>query len=284
MTREEFIELSPDYAAGALDGDNLRRFEQYLQTASTGDLQLVAELVGTASLMPLALEMRQPPAHLKENLMQKIAVSAKAQESVRRRLEPQEPAGRPPQPVGRRSWLPFGVTFVALAMILGFSLYVTRLMTTLDEQHAQLVSVEGTNRELSSLIVALKNELERKEELLMVLAARQVEIAIMHGLPVHPIGYGKIIWDPDRRVAILQVSNLPAVPDDRDYQLWVVKGKQPVSAGVFSVSDTTSNYFKIENLSVTDPKEIAAFAVTLEPKGGVPQPTGAMYIAGSPRL
>jgi anti-sigma-K factor RskA len=35
---------------------------------------------------------------------------------------------------------------------------------------------------------------------------------------------------------------------------------------------------------VTNPREIAAFAVTLEPKGGMPQPTGAMYMKGSPIL
>ncbi len=106
----------------------------------------------------------------------------------------------------------------------------------------------------------------------------------MDGLKVNPVGYGKIIWDPEKRSAILQVSNLPAVPSDKDYQLWVIKDKKPISVGVFAVNDTMSNFFKIENLAVTNPKEIAAFAVTLEPKGGMPQPTGDMYMMGAPRL
>jgi anti-sigma-K factor RskA len=82
----------------------------------------------------------------------------------------------------------------------------------------------------------------------------------------------------------LQVSRLPALPRNKDYQLWVIKGKTPISAGVFSVSDTTANFFRIDGLAVTDPREISAFAVTLEPKGGLPAPTGDMYLAGSPQL
>jgi anti-sigma-K factor RskA len=77
---------------------------------------------------------------------------------------------------------------------------------------------------------------------------------------------------------------MPAVPTDKDYQLWVIKDNKPISAGVFAVNDTKSNFFKIENLAVTNPKEIGAFAVTLEPKGGMPSPTGDMYMMGSPKL
>lgn len=301
MTPEEFKELSADYAAGALEGEELRRFERHLMVASREELQHLAELMGLVSLLPLTLRQQTPPSRVKQQVMQKIQLSAWAKNSAERRTREltgnaggSEENGLPePRPVTttttvpvqeRRSWLTFGVTFVALAMIIGFSVFVVRLMGTIDEQHQQLVSVENEKQELQTQLVALKDELQRKQEILNVLAAKQVEIAVMNGLDVHPVGYGKIIWDPERKRAILQVSNLPAIPSDKDYQLWVVKGKQPISAGVFAVHDAESNYFKIENLAVTDPKEIAAFAVTLEPKGGVPQPTGAMYMAGAPRL
>ncbi len=299
MTPEEFKELSADYAAGALEGEELRRFERHLMVASREELQHLAELMGLVSLLPLTLRQQTPPARVKQQVMQKIQLSAWAKNSAERRTreftgnagsseENGIPAARPVTTTvsvpERRSWLTFGITFVALAMIIGFSMFVVRLMGTIDEQNQQLVSVENEKQELQTQLVALKDELQRKQEILNVLAAKQVEIAVMNGLDVHPVGYGKIIWDPERKRAILQVSNLPAIPSDKDYQLWVVKGKQPISAGVFAIHDTESNYFKIENLAVTDPKEIAAFAVTLEPKGGVPQPTGAMYMAGAPRL
>ncbi|MFN0158121.1 MAG: anti-sigma factor domain-containing protein [Bacteroidota bacterium] len=302
MTPEEFKELSADYAVGALEGESLKRFENHLMVASREEFQHLAELLGVAAMLPLVLKKQEPPVRVKQQVMQKIQLSSWAKDSVERRtkeltdnvgtdmnesdmITPRPVTTSPPVAVPeRRSWLTFGITFVALAMIIGFSVFMVRLMGTIDEQNKQLVSVGNEKQELQTQLVALKDELQRKQEILNVLAAKQVEIAVMNGLDVHPVGYGKIIWDPERKRAILQVSNLPAIPSDKDYQLWVVKGKQPISAGVFVVHDAESNYFKIENLAVTDPKEIAAFAVTLEPKGGVPQPTGAMYMAGAPRL
>jgi anti-sigma-K factor RskA len=116
-----------------------------------------------------------------------------------------------------------------------------------------------------------------------VLQSKKIEIVIMNGLDVNPAGYGKIIWDPERKAAILQISNLPPVAQDKDYQLWVIKDNKPISAGVFSVEEKDKqNFFKIEELVVSNRKDINAFAVTLEPKGGVPQPTGDMYLLGQP--
>ncbi|MEW6062393.1 MAG: anti-sigma factor, partial [Bacteroidota bacterium] len=61
------------------------------------------------------------------------------------------------------------------------------------------------------------------------------------------------------------------------------KEKKPVSAGVFSVTNNQEQYFKIVELPIPEHTDkITAFAVTLEPKGGVPQPTGAMYLLGTP--
>lgn len=282
MTKDEFIGFCAEYAAGSLEGDDFRRFEEYLRSADQEDLKVLSEMLAVASMLPLALERQSPAPRIKEQLMQRIQVSGRAAASVRERTEGLAGKYAPPVPGIRRSWLPFGVTFVALAMILGFSLYMVRLMGTIDRQDQQLVEVGKEKTELATQIVALKDELSRKEELLKVLSSRQIEITIMNGLDVNPVGYGKILWDPERATAILQVANLPNIPSDKDYQLWVIKDK-PISAGVFAVSGKNDDFFKIENLAVTNPKEISAFAITLEPKGGVPQPTGAMYMAGSPK-
>jgi len=262
--KKEFLQLSTEYASGSLDDDDLRRLNEYLKSASAEELGEFLELVSTASLIPLALERTAPPARIREELMTKVRLSARAEETAHRWTE------SPPEPAPRRTWLWYGIGAVFVVMIIAVSSLVTHLMGTIDTQHQQLVE--------------LRDELTRKEELLKVLASRHIEVTMMNGLKPNPVGYGKIIWDPVKGTAILQVSNLPSIPSDKDYQLWVIKGKQPISAGIFSVENTPSNFFKIENLAVTDPREIAAFAITLEPKGGVPAPTGEMYMAGSPKL
>jgi len=118
--------------------------------------------------------------------------------------------------------------------------------------------------------------------MLAVLQAKDMHMVAMNGLEVNPSGYGKVLWDPARKVAVLQVY-LPPEVDDKDYQLWVIRDGKPVDAGVFQVKASGQNgmLYKIDRLVETDKAHINAFAVTLEPKGGVPQPTGKMYLMGN---
>ena len=275
VDREEFTQIGAEYAAGGLSPDEKSRFEDYLQQASPEELTILSEMLGVSSLLPLTLSRRNPPEHVKRKLMQQVHISATARSAVSRRTS----AGLP-----KRSWLPIGVTVASLAMVAAFSFFVMHLMGTIESQNHTIFSLDQEKKALAVQLVALKDEVTRKEELLKVLASKRIEIVVMNGLTPNPVGYGKVLWDPERKMAILQVSNLTVIPQDKDYQLWVVKGKQPVSAGVFTVSGTEANFFKIENLAVTNPKEISAFAVTLDPKGGMPQPTSEMYMAGSPTL
>lgn len=277
MNREEFIQRCTAYALGALDEPETGEFEHYLAGASAEEQQLAAELMATASLLPAALPSQRPSPSVKNSLMRKVALTARAQDAAQRRASALQ------NTTSTRNWIPWGIA-AALAMIALFSLFVVRLLGTIESQNRQLAATLAENQTLQTRLASLQDELARREEQLKVLAAKEIHISIMSGLDVNPVGYGKIIWDPEKGAAILQVSNLPAVPADKDYQLWVIKDKKPISAGVFAVEDPGDNFYKIEGLAITNPKEIAAFAVTLEPKGGVPQPTGAMYMLGSPRL
>ena len=61
-------------------------------------------------------------------------------------------------------------------------------------------------------------------------------------------------------------------PEDKSYQLWVVpmEGK-PISVGVFNPATSDTAHWMTKVPEGIDPK---MFAVTLEPAGGMPQPTG----------
>ncbi|HUI64982.1 MAG TPA: anti-sigma factor [Bacteroidota bacterium] len=278
MTSEEFENLSAAYALGTLSGEELRQFEEYLRTASEEERREVQELKSTSAMLPLALERQAPPEGAREKMREKIRISAAAESSARSRRASLPSSSRAPR--RPMSWTAMGALASLLAIV--FVGVVLKLTGTIDSQKADLTTSAQRVSELAAQVTELKCELARKEELLKILASERIAITLMNGLKVDPVGFGKVIWDPEKRTAILQVSRLPLSPSNKDYQLWVIKGKTPMSAGVFAVSDTTASFFKIEGLAVADPKEISAFAVTLEPKGGVPAPTGDMYLAGSP--
>jgi anti-sigma-K factor RskA len=77
---------------------------------------------------------------------------------------------------------------------------------------------------------------------------------------------------------VLFFHNLPTHGQDKSYQLWLIRSDQPkpVSAGVFDAGRNGSASISIENLPIST--EIKGMAVTLETKGGAPQPSNTNFI------
>jgi len=201
-----------------------------------------------------------------------------------------EPAGGAVSPVSadsmtplrrkERPWIWYVASALTVVFLIGFSLFVFRLTTTIEQQNQQLIVTGRAFRELNSRFIELRNELTRKEELLRVLSARRIEVASLNGIGVSPAAFGRIFWDAEKRSAFLQLSNLPVAPEGKEYQLWLSRGKLQTSAGVFAVTVGGSSFFRIEHLPVLGPGGPYTFVVTLEQKGGSTHPTGALYLTG----
>jgi anti-sigma-K factor RskA len=75
-------------------------------------------------------------------------------------------------------------------------------------------------------------------------------------------------------------SNLPAPPEGKTYEMWLIpKTGNPVPAGLFQ-SDAEGSAMHMQHVSV-DMASTKAIAVTLEPAGGVPQPTSQPVIVAA---
>jgi anti-sigma-K factor RskA len=114
-----------------------------------------------------------------------------------------------------------------------------------------------------------------------VLAAPDLTRIDLAGQPRAPEARGRALWSRNRGM-VFTSSDLPAAPSDRVYQVWVVTAKGPVSAGLLApdASGRTTQMFQ----TAADIPPPVAVAVTLEPSGGVPAPTGEMYLVGKPAL
>jgi anti-sigma-K factor RskA len=120
------------------------------------------------------------------------------------------------------------------------------------------------------------------ETVLKVLAARRIEIVTMAGLRAESAAYGSIFIDPQKKIAVLHVANLPILPQDKEYQLWLFKEQKKVSAGTFSLTEDwdKESFYTVTPFDVSERREIDSVAVTAEPKGGAAQPTGETYLLG----
>jgi len=136
-----------------------------------------------------------------------------------------------------------------------------------------------TQSDMQSEARVLRQETERERAVLEVLTSSDtVRVTLVYGA-AHAVPEGKAFYHP-RKGLLFYASNLPAPPSDRTYQLWLVPAQgNPIDAGVFKVDSLGNGQVMLPKL----PPGVAAkaFAVTLEPSGGVPQPTGPKVLIGA---
>lgn len=253
MSHESYLDLAASYALGALDGDERSRFEAHLregcrecETALIDYGESLASL--TAELPPVA-----PPPRIKAALLARIDAQARPARA------PERP--RPQWPVWQWTWAgTLAVAAVAL-VYLGFR-------------------IQALDRELarrSEEAAALRITVARQQELLAILRAPKTQLVALAGLKPSPTSQGRMWWN--REAGGLFVANgLPATPSGKTYQLWAIAGGKSVSAGVFDVDPSGSATLHVMPLPAVGTVEV--FAVTLEPAGGLPQPSGEMYLSG----
>lgn len=92
-----------------------------------------------------------------------------------------------------------------------------------------------------------------------------------------PGAHGQFYLAPNSRQAMLLASELPALPDDKVYQLWLV-GKDGVreNGGLFRADD--GGYAAMVVQAARPLGEYTRIGVTTEPRGGSPGPTSGRVI------
>lgn len=261
---DDFESLCAGYVLDALSEKERTDFEKMLKSASAEQLALLKEMRESRDEMAFAVDAPAPSDDLFIDILNEISD------------EPKQASVLP-------LWIYQAAAALFLVGFLGLAFFSQQMSGSLDEKESIISDQMSTIINNMDTITRLESELEQRNELLAILESREINFVVMGGQDVNPDGYGKVIWDTENERALLQLANLPAPPEDKDYQLWLIKDDQdPISAGVFNFEQPSTNlFFRVEQLQER-PSEIQnIFAVTLEPRGGVPQPTGDMYLAGS---
>ncbi len=102
------------------------------------------------------------------------------------------------------------------------------------------------------------------------------------GVTPNENSFAKIVIHPDEDFAVAYLYRLPPTPEGKEYQLWVEIDGQPISVGVFNIEENGEALVKMQ--SIPKPTSIASFKVTIEPTGGLSQPSGMLYLTGANSL
>lgn len=113
---------------------------------------------------------------------------------------------------------------------------------------------------------------------LAVMNAPDVVKVDLQGQPDAPGSSARVFMSRTNGL-VLTAEHLPALAAGKTYQLWVVTKQSPVSIGVFTVQpDGSVN--GMMSLTADATLNPVAVAVTIEPEGGVPSPTGPKVLVG----
>lgn len=153
--------------------------------------------------------------------------------------------------------------FIAIAMS-GFTYFFSH---QLSSTRSQLSEVERQQKEMIRQADQLQLAMNEDEKMIQILTDANTLRITMKGTEKSPASMALVYWNKESKQVFLDIKALPPVPPDQQYQLWFIDPETgPVSAGVFDVKQN-------EIMQMIDAPAAAAFAVTLEPKGGSVSPT-----------
>jgi anti-sigma-K factor RskA len=247
---EQFAEDLALLALGSLEGDQRQALETHLQECA-GCRRELERLRGDLALVSLSTAGPKPPARSRERLLTAIA------------SEPRQTAAP------RRFWWTPVPWFAAAALAL-LVVFMGRQNSALRQQIAATQSDTA----------AQQVELRRAREIVATLTANDALRVTVVAMKTPPQPQGKAIYVRDRSSLIFIASNLPAVPPQKAYELWLIPTSgAPIPAGVFKPDAHGSA--TVVNPPLPSGVEAKAFAITLEPEAGSITPTMPIVMLGA---
>lgn len=159
---------------------------------------------------------------------------------------------------------------VLLALFAGWSaMQMTDMKRANNEAVAKVESMEAD-------MAAIKSQAEYNQSLAALFRSPSYKHIHLAGLPKSPESAVSAFWNTQTNEVLIDVQNLPAAPQGKQYQLWSIVDGKPVDIGMID------NAFagKVLKMKNTKPGSVA-FAITLEKEGGNPTPTmEEMYVMG----
>jgi anti-sigma-K factor RskA len=254
-TREEDFDL---YAIGALEGEEKQAIESHLATCAECACKL-AEARGRVALLSFATPRIEPSPAVRERLLHQLRATPESH--VSKSGAEQAPAAG----FFGRWWaavLVPGAVVLALATI-----FLWTENRRLDREIADLRAAMQEQQKQLDYARNVAHLFEAKDTITVSLAP----------MPGMPNGAVKVMYN--EKMGVLMYDGwIEPPPEDKSYQLWVVPMEgSPISAGVFNPATSDHAHWLTK---VPEGVTAKAFAITMEPAGGAPAPSGPKVLAG----
>jgi anti-sigma-K factor RskA len=251
------------YSLDALLPDEQAAIDAHLSTCDECRKELRAMRDAAASLSSMApLRIMDP------------AKSAELRQRLLNRAKKDAPAVRPiramPQPARTLPW------WLAAAASIAFIVAMVQRGSVARERD----DVRAALAAESLLVAQLRDTIAERERTLLAMAGPDVKVVDLVANNRRP--NARMFWAQATNTWTMFAHDLPVPASGRTYQLWLItRDGQRISAGTFTPDQAGNAVVSAQYPLAAD--ALNMIAVTEEPAGGMPQPTGEVVIAGQPR-
>jgi anti-sigma-K factor RskA len=159
----------------------------------------------------------------------------------------------------------------SVALLLLSLIAIINLNSQLKESNHHIAILRQSNQKFAKQVNYVEDQLETAKQSLKIFHnPDQYKLVSLKGTQNAPTASMMIAFSPEKEEVMIDMAALkmPANDSEHQYQLWAMVDGKPIDLGVFDVKSDTTGMIKMKSL-----KNVQAFGVTLEPKGGSINPT-----------
>lgn len=261
---DQLQELYEAYALGLLSDQESERLEQHLRDRCPNCMAGVRAAREEGVALALAAPQQEPPARIKQQLMARVAPPGRA---------PQTRAAARSQAAS--AWKP-----LAIAAVVALMVTVSAGIWHISDLQDQLGRQRGVNQTLQQQIDLQQETLAQQKKVFVYLNDATTSLIALKAVSQEARYGAHAVWS--ERGLWLMAGELPAPAADKTYQLWAItKDQKKISAGIFRTDPNGEVLYQV-TAPLPARNQTQLLAVTLEPAGGMPQPTGGIILASAP--
>ena len=266
MTMDRHVEIADKLEAYLLDQlprDERRDVDAHLLLCQTC-AQDVRELHDALAAVGQSVPPVAPPPALRQRVLDAVAT------------QPQEPRRAMVLQMRRRPLWVTATWAAAAAVVLAVGVVAFRVEQSRQQLASDVAQLQADNADLQERLRRFRGQTDLA---LSILTAGDMREIPMIGRENAAAAAARAYWSPTRGLLVV-ADRMPTPPPGRIYQVWVIENGTPASAGL--LSDETAGRGM---LIATPPRPGAGGSVTVavtdEPPGGLPAPSGTIRLAGS---
>lgn len=249
MNIEEYISsgILEAYVQGDLSSAEMQEVERNLQQ------------------YPQLREELQKIEEVQENLLMQLAIapSISVKQNILNAIET-KPKGKVIPFSGAVLWKYAAAASVLLALVSSYLAF--DFHQRWQSAQANLNELIAQNQQIAQSYNTVNLRLDRIEKDLKVVSDPAFARIVMKGTANATEALAFVYWNATTQEAYLSIQNMRTLAQENQYQLWAIVDGHPVDMGVFDGGQTA--LLKMKSIA-----KAAAFAVTVEPRGGKPSPT-----------